>query len=183
MDSKEHNTQLHTVTVWRNLLLVGVGLSLIINILLGIAVLMKSHTTILVPSPAGRVYQIGETVNASYLEDVARDVALTVLNIHPGNTDYVRDAVLKMAHPSFYGDFKRFFDTLLTDIRSRKMATAFYPTTITAKPDQLTVHVTGTLKSFIGKSEVDDESVSYRIAFNNTAGRLTLTGFEEEQDK
>lgn len=183
MDLGSHNAHLHSVTVWRNLLLAGMGLSLTVNVLLGLAVLTKRETVVMVPSPAGRIYSTGERVNAAYLEDSARDVALTMLNVHPGTTDYVRDAILKIAHPAFYGPFKRTFDVWLADIKARKLATAFYPTTITADTHALTVRVTGVLKSFIGKSQVDSETVTYRIGFDNAAGRLTLSLFEEETDQ
>jgi len=181
MDLAGHNAHLHSMTVWRNLLLAGLGLSLSVNVLLGLAVLAKRETVVMVPSPAGRVYTTGERVNTAYLEDMARDVALTFLNVHPGTTDYVQDAILKIAHPAFYGQFKRAFDTWLSDIKARKLATAFYPTTVTADTRALTVRITGVLKSFIGESQVDSELVAYRIGFVNAAGRLTLTQFEEEK--
>ncbi len=183
MERSSHNTQLHRTTIWRNILLIGMGLSLTINLLLAFAVLDKRQSVVVIPSPAGQVYRIGEVVNPAYLEDMARDVALTVLNLHPGTTDYVSDAILKMAHPAFYGDFKRYFDGWLTDIRRRKLSTAFYPTTVTANTHDLTVRITGTLKSYIGKAEVDSESVAYLIGFHNAAGRLTLSRFEEEQEQ
>ncbi|MFQ5535491.1 MAG: TraE/TraK family type IV conjugative transfer system protein [Sphingomonadales bacterium] len=181
MERANHNTRLHTVTVWRNLLLVGMGMSLSVNLVLGLVALDKRQSVILVPSPAGQTYQLGETVNAAYLEDMGRDVALTFLNVHPGTTDYVRDAVLKIAHPAFYGEFKRHFDSWMTDIKARKLSTAFYPTTIAADTPKLTVRVTGVLKSFIGEAQVDSEQVAYVIGFNNAAGRLSLSRFEEEQ--
>jgi len=181
MERASHNTQLHVATVWRNLLLVGLGLSLSANLALGLAILDKRQSVIVVPSPAGQTYQLGESVNAAYLEDMARDVALTFLNVHPGTTDYVRDAILKIAHPAFYGEFKRHFDGWLADIKRRKLSTAFYPTTITANTATLSVRITGVLKSFIGEAQVDAEKVAYVIGFNNAAGRLTLSRFEEEQ--
>lgn len=183
MEHTAHNIQLHTATVWRNLLLVGMGLSLSTNLMLGLAVLNKRQSIVTIPSPAGRAYQLGESVNAAYLEDMARDVVLTFLNVHPGTTDYVRDAILKTAHPAFYGQFKRHFDGWLADIKHRKLATAFYPTTITADTKALSVRVTGVLKSFIGKAQVDTETVAYVIGFTNAAGRLTLSRFEEEQNQ
>jgi len=183
MEHSSHNTQLHVATVWRNLLLVGMGLSLSANLVLGLVVLDKRQSIVVVPSPAGQIYQLGYTVNAAYLEDMGRDVALTFLNVHPGTTDYVRDAILKIAHPSFYGEFKRHFDSWMTDIKARKLSTAFYPTTITADTQKLSVRVTGVLKSFIGEAQVDAEQVAYIIGFNNAAGRLTLSRFEEEQEQ
>ncbi len=181
MEHARHNTQLHTVTVWRNLLLVGLGLSLASNLVLCIVVLNKHQSIIVVPSPAGQTYRLGETVNAAYLEDMARDVALTFLNVTPETTDYVRDAILRIADPAFYGDFKRLFDVWIVEIKGRRLSTAFYPTTITADTQALTVRVGGVLKSFIGKAEVDSETLSYLIGFNNVAGRLTLSHFEEEK--
>ncbi len=183
MEHASHNTQLHTATVWRNLLLVGMGLSLSSNLVLGLAILDERQSVVVVPSPAGQTYQLGETVNTAYLEDMGRDVALTFLNVHPGTTDYVRDAILKIAHPAFDGEFKRHFDSWMEDIRRRKLSTAFYPTTIIADPAKLSVRVTGVLKSFIGEAQVDAESIIYIIGFNNAAGRLTLSRFEEEQSQ
>ncbi|NKB55042.1 MAG: hypothetical protein GKS00_01790 [Alphaproteobacteria bacterium] len=180
MDRAGHNAQLHGAIVWRNLLLAGMGLSLTGNLLLGLAVLSGRETVVLVPSPAGRVYTAGDSVNAAYLEDMARDVVLTLFNVHAGTTDYVRDAVLKMAHPAFYGQFKLRFDGWMAEVRQRKLATAFYPTTIAADTATLSVRVTGVLRSFIGEAQVDAETVAYRIVFDNAAGRLTLSLIEEE---
>ncbi len=181
MEHARHNTQLHTVTVWRNLLLVGLGLSLASNLVLGVVVLDKRQSVIVVPSPAGRTYRLGENVNAAYLEDMSRDVALTFLNVNPETTDYVRNAILKIADPAFYGEFKRLFDVWMVEIRNRKLSTAFYPTALTADTRDLSVRVSGVLKSFIGKAEVDSEALTYLIGFNNVAGRLTLSRFEEEK--
>ncbi len=181
METAAHNARLHTVTVWRNLLLVGMGLSLAGNLVLAVAMLSRERTVVLVPSPAGRVYSLGATVNAAYLEDMARDVTLTLLNVHPGATAYVGDAILKMAHPSFHGAFKRRFDAWMEEVTRRKLSTAFYPTTLTADPKTLTVRITGVLKSFIGEAEVDSETVAYSLAFDYAAGRLTLASFREEE--
>lgn len=184
MDRGIANSRLAAVTVWRNLLLAGLGLSLAVNVMLAAFVMGKHQSVVLLPSVrAGGTYELGAAgVSRAYLEDMARTVTHTMLNITPGVDDYVLDSLLSLTHPSFYGSFRGQFEDWVAEVRDRNLSTAFYPLSLRSDPAALSVTVTGVLRSYIGEKQVDEERVIYRLSFDYTGTRLTLASLQEQRE-
>lgn len=183
MDHGLANARLHTVTVWRNLLLIGLGLSLSVNIMLSVFVLSKRHSVVLLPTiRSGGAYEIGDRINRAYLEDTARTIIHTLLNVTPGVRENVLESLLAQTHPSFYGEFRRYFSDWMEEVKSRNIATAFYPLSIRSDPATLQVTIKGILRSYIGSQKVDEERVTYLMTFDYTGTRLTLARLTEERE-
>ena len=64
----------------------------------------------------------------------------------------------------------------------RDLATAFYPTSIEADTERLSVEIAGELVTWIGREESSRNGRRYRLTFRIDGGRIGLLRFEEMED-
>ncbi len=160
------------------------ALSLVANLALSVGMAGRDATTVLVPAVSGPVWEVGSTwAGRRYLEDAARTAAVTLLTLTPENAGHVREAAARMSAPEARGAIGAWVAAEAERMARRDLATAFYPESIAADPETLTVEVRGRLAAWIGREEVSRERKAYRLAFRVEGGRLGLLRFEEMEDE
>ena len=163
-------------------------LSMTANLTLTLGFAGRETVTVLLPATAGPAWELGSggagmgPAGARYLEDMARTVAVTLLTLTPENAAHVRLAAARMSHPSARGAIGAWVETEAGRMAGRDLASAFYPDSIEADPERLTVEISGELVTWIGREEAAREDRRYRLAFRVEAGRIGLLRFEQLED-
>ncbi len=168
----------------RNLFVLFLFVSMLINLLLAFCLISRDRTTILLPNVISGPYQITQkTLSANYVEDIARDVVTTILNRTPNNIEYITSTILKIAHPASYGVLKVKLTELGETIQQKRVTTAFYPSSISLDKDGLTAFVHGDLHTYVGQVQTSKEQKIYKIGFSYENGKLFLRKFIEHKIK
>ena len=138
---------------------------------------------LLVLSMTGPAWEVGGgRAGARYLEDMARTAAVTLLTLTPENAAHVRRTAARLAHASARGAIGAWVESQAARMAGRDLATAFYPTSIEADTERLSVEIAGELVTWIGREESSRNGRRYRLAFRIDGGRIGLLRFEEMED-
>ena len=163
-------------------------LSMTANLALTVGLAGRETATVLLPAAAGPEWRVGGSgagmgpAATRYLEDMARTVAVTLLTLTPENAGHVRLAAARLAHASARGAIGAWVEAEAARMAGRDLASAFYPDSIEADPERLTVEIAGELVTWIGREEAAREDRRYRLAFRIDAGRIGLLRFEQMED-
>lgn len=164
----------------RILLSVVGALLLIINLLLSLYIFLQDKQTIIVPSFIPREFNVTtKTASSEYIELMARDIAMQVLNLTQENYEYTKNSLLRIAHPTSYGQLKTQLDELATDIRDRNLSINFTISNIVVDQEGQSAQVSGYLETKVGSKTVSRDLKTYSILFSYVAGTLTLRNFFE----
>ena len=159
------------------------GLSMAANLALSVGLSVREASTVLLPAVSGPVWEVGDgRASARYLEDMARTAAVTLLTLTPENAGHVRVAAARMSHASARGAIGAWVESEASRMAGRDLATAFYPASIEADTERLTVEIAGELVTWIGREEVSRADRRYRLAFRIDGGRIGLLRFEQLED-
>lgn len=180
MESIQHGLQLSNVIRQRNIVGAALIASFLVIILLSISIFFKSRIVIITPSVIAKEYEISNNkVSKAYLEDMSRDIITTMLNLTPNNVNYMSETILKMVHPSAYGEVKKELLAIQSDVILRKVATVFYPVEIKVDEEKLITQIEGDFYTFVGNTMTDKKRKTFQISFNYTGAKLTIGGFSE----
>ena len=158
-------------------------LSMTANLALGIGLAGREAVTVLVPAVTGPAWEVGGgRAGARYLEDMARTAAVTLLTLTPENAAHVRRTAARLAHASARGAIGAWVESQAARMAGRDLATAFYPTSIEADTERLSVEIAGELVTWIGREESSRNGRRYRLTFRIDGGRIGLLRFEEMED-
>ena len=156
------------------------ALSALSNLALSVGLATRGSATVLVPAVAGPVWEVGDGwAGRRYLEDAGRTAAATLLTLTPENAGYVREAAARMSHASARGAVGAWVAAEAERMSRRDLASAFYPSRVSADPETLEVEVRGELATWIGREEASRTRKTYRLAFRVDGGRLGLLRFED----
>lgn len=187
MTEKEYTKRLQITIKQRNII---IGISLILFILLVVVIGLltaKSKTVVLVPSNLETEMRISSDgdVSQSYVEQFARDVMYTALNITPHSIGYSNKAILEIAHPKLHKNLSHQFALHEKDVIRKNISSYFSLHNFKFNDEsKLKVMVEGELVTFIGKDLVSKEIKHYKLSFELNGTKLSLIGFKElEIDK
>ena len=162
------------------------ALSMVANLALAVGLAGRDAVTVLVPAVTGPAWEVGASLGgragARYLEDMARTAAVTLLTLTPENAAHVRRAAARLSHASAQDAIGTWVEVQAARMAGRDLATAFYPASIEADTERLTVEIAGELVSWIGREESSRNDRRYRLAFRIDGGRIGLLRFEEMED-
>ena len=82
---------------------------------------------------------------------MARTAAVTLLTLTPENAGHVRRAAARLAHASARGAIGAWVEAQAGRMAGGDLATAFYPVSIEADTERLTVEIAGELVTWIGR--------------------------------
>ena len=85
----------------------------------------RDREIVLTPTVARPLTISSAGVTAEYLEMVTRDTALLLLNRSPEGLDYWMENILKLAHPSAYGQLKADLMQIVTEQRGSDVSQSF----------------------------------------------------------
>jgi conjugal transfer pilus assembly protein TraE len=167
----------------RKLLAMHGVLLMVVNLLLATSIYFNNTKTILVPLSLNKQVSVGiKDVSNEYIELIARDLTQSILNITPDNYLYIKESVLKLAHPRFYGELQQQLDDLVQDVKTRQIGIHFSPIEMNINKDELTAQVNGYLETKIGLKQISKEIKKYHLAFDYTGSQFTLKEFYEVLD-
>lgn len=146
-----------------------------------LAYVLARETVRIVPPEIHRPYQIGAGyANKDYLADMASYVLGSVLTVTPETVDHNNKVILKMAHPDGYPALKTSLDSAAARLKKERITTLWGPRNESIDEHALTVHASGSLKTFIADKLVSESPRDYLVKFLiTTSGRLYVTKIEE----
>ncbi len=155
-----------------------IGLSALMatsNIVLSIALFLKSERIILVPPHITKTFWVdGGTVSKEYLEEMGLYMSKLLLDLSPTSFAYNHETLLKYATPEAYGALKK---QLLEDgdyYTKLQLSTHFKPTEVKANPNKLHVEVKGNLTSYVAGKEIHSSLETISLQFSLRGAGLLL---------
>jgi len=185
MQTSDLILQAEKILKQRNIAIVVSSVLLFSNFFLSTAVFFNEKEYVLVPNTLEKEALVSSgKMSMSYLEPITRDVVNTMFSITPLNTEYVVKSILKITHPSFYGELKASLFQRNQDIIKRRLSLHFYPQTIVPGEEENSVVVVGKLSTYLGKEEVSSEDKSYSITYIKEGSfRPLILNFQEIDPK
>ena len=165
----------------RNELLVIMLAMLGIIILLSIALASgfgRDERVIIIPPNMHAVGYVDKNgVSDSYLSDMTRYYALMFLDVTPSDAASETSELLRYAAPESYGALK---DQLLAQsetLKKHQLSLRFVPNSTEVDSNALVADITGDLHFYVGKAEVNNLRVTYRVHYRLHNGSLLISGF------
>ncbi len=187
MQTEFAHAQAQRYLAQRNRLVVTCAVLGTISVLALGAAITRDEQVVLVPVTSETLTVSSGGIDAHYLELVARDTALMLLNRSPESLDYWMEQILKVADPAAHGSLKAELVAIVDEQRGSDIAQAFVISGLAIDTDRLTATVSGTLKTFVGAQVIASQERSFRFAWARRGLSLGLTGFEQistsEQDQ
>lgn len=169
--------QLQKVLRQRNLLvLASAALTVVAGFGL-VAASSRDREVILQPISNAPLTVSSAGVSRPYLEMVTRDAAVMMFNRTPASLEYWTESVLKIVHPSAYGQMKGELLKLANDQRGSSVAYFFTIEGMKVDPDALTSQVSGVLHTMVGRQEVSALKRTYQFQWTYTGLELRLVRF------
>jgi conjugal transfer pilus assembly protein TraE len=183
MEKEKSLLSLNLVLKQRNILAATCALLIVSNTILAVTSLFSTREMILIPNGLDKETAISnKKMSPAYLEAITRDVIGLMLNITPSNTDYAIRSVLKITHPSFYGQLKHELSRNAEDVIKRRITTFYFPKSIQVTGDTK-VMVTGDLSTYLGKEMMNEEVKSYSITYAYEGFKPLVIDFHEVDPK
>ncbi|KPF82195.1 hypothetical protein IP70_22225 [alpha proteobacterium AAP38] len=180
---KPNDSRASVLARQRNLLVAGLGVTLVALLLNGAWGRVCVSRTVLVPTLTQESWVGSDgTASASYLIDAARYVADRLYNRSPANASLINEELLRVAHAGQYGALKEQFERELLDgrLKERDVATTHFPESVTATPAEQTVTLITTVATFVGDKRVANERLKVTISFKSDGGVPKWYGLREE---
>lgn len=162
------------------LFLVLLCASLVINMLQGIERLTVTEKVVVLPPDIKKdIWIKGNAVSEGYLEEWGLYLTNLLLNVSATTMRYQSELALRHVSPDFSGKLKLQFKKDEEALKKNNATTTFLPKEIVVHEKDMTVHITGTFASYIGKERVSAHEHTYELKFIFNKGRfLQLTHFK-----
>jgi conjugal transfer pilus assembly protein TraE len=168
----------------RNRLLLVLGISGLMNILLGsslFCVIGKERVLVVPPVISREFWIASDSVSDSYLEQMSEFFSSLVLNVTPSSFSARSEQLLQHVDPSTYSIVKTQLVEQGMEVTRRAMSTSFHPISFKVDRKNLMVEVKGELKILIGNSPIETKTQVYQIQFSHRNGRIYIREFKEVQ--
>lgn len=159
------------------LLRIGIGASLALNGAFGWALIAQPATVVLLPPHVAETLEfIDGKANAEYYKSWAWSIAMMMGNIDPGNIEFIRKELQRIADTGLYRDLQDRLQAELEDIRRDRAVITFSPREVVHDPALDLFFVTGrqTLGGPAGKV-IASRQITYEMAFTQRRLRIWLT--------
>ena len=159
---------------------VGLLLSIVLLFVQSYVHSIAEHRVVLVPSVLSPNMMISNKgVSKDYLTYFAKDVVYLLLNVTPETTKSSKKALRRLIHPESFARIAKEFDGYIADIQSKEATLSFSITELDVDIDNLSVDVTGYLRTYVGSKQVSSDLKNYRVAFKHSGALLLLNEFAE----
>ena len=172
------NRYQQTVTQ-KNFLLGFLCVSLLLNVLQVVERLTVTEKVIVLPPSITKdVWIKGNSVSESYLEEWSLYLTNLLLNVSGKTIGYQSELALRHVSPDFSGKLQKKFKKDAAALQKNNATTTFFPKEIRVLEKTMTVFVTGTFTTYVGKEKVSQHEQTYQLNFVFNKGRfLQLTNF------
>lgn len=150
------------------------------DLLLGVALMMKSERTVVTPPEIHKTFWVSDDhASPEYLEQMALWFAGLVLNISPANVEYQNELFLRYATPDGHGRMKSLMAVQAKRIKRLNASQVFYLNRYKIDPDHMQVALSGQLKKWVGEEPLPVEDKTFRARFRMEGGRMLVSEFKE----
>lgn len=174
-------TNLVEVIKQRNELLVILLAMFVVILLLSIALASgfgRDERVIIIPPNMHAIGTVDKNgVNDSYLADMTRYYALMFLDVTPSDATADMDELLRYAAPESYGALKDQLLAQAATLKKHQLSLRFVPISTEVDSKALVADITGDLHFYVGKAEVNNLRVTYRVHYRLHNGSLLISGF------
>lgn len=175
--------KLRAAQMARNLLLIGIGLSLTVNVLLSIRLSAESTQVVLVPTRVADGIVARGGVDVRHMESIALDAVYAMYNISPATVRYGRDVIERVSSAQQRASLLEQYDDVAEDIRQRRISTVFRPVKVTHDLGRLQVTVEGRLSTYLNTVEVSDVPRKIVLTFSEEAASVRLSQMQLQQQE
>lgn len=175
-----YGNHLQKLVKTRNLLVLAIVVSVLLNLIQAIATVRFSNntTTVVVPAEIKEPFTIkGKKLSAEYLRQMSDYFAALVLNVTPESMTDKTNSILRYVHPSVYGEMKAYLFNEANNLKRNQQSRFFTPTNFDVDEEQNKVIVEGDETHLIGKLEAFRERRRYALTFSYEHGQLYLNSF------
>ncbi len=153
--------------------------SLMLNILQGVERLTVTEKVIVLPpSITKEIWIKGNSVSESYLEEWSLYLTNLLLNVSAKTIGYQSELALRHVSPEFSGKIQQKFKKDAAALQKNNATTTFFPKEIRVIEKTMTVFVTGTFATYVGKEKISAHEQTYQLNFIFNKGCfLQLTNF------
>jgi conjugal transfer pilus assembly protein TraE len=179
---KTYYNHLQKLVRLRNSLVLGLGLSIALNLIQAIATVCLSHTTrtILVPTEVKEPMWVAEhKLSSEYLRQITDYFVGLFLNTTPESIPDKSNTILKYVHPSAYGEVRAYLQEEEKHMKHNQQARFFSPIRFEVDAKLNKVVVTGDEIHLIGKLEAFRERRNYEVTYLYQHGQLYLQAFRK----
>ena len=185
MNYETAQTQIQVLTGrLHHLLLISTGL-LVANIFLVWLVIWSflHQKRTIVPAEVRQAFTISDnTVDASYLRQMALVFIAERLNITPSNIEQNHNIILEYTDPKFYSAFVGVLAQEKQAVIKQNISSVFYPEQIIPNTKDLSVVITGSLVHWVGAATLAPVKKTYLLKFSYRSGELKVQSFSEQTD-
>ncbi len=169
----------HQIVSQKNFLLGFLGVSLLLNILqVAERLTVTEKIIVLPPSITKDVWIKGNSVSESYLEEWSLYLTNLLLNVSAKTIGYQAELAMRHVSPDFSGKIQKKLVRDTDALQKNNATTTFSPKEIKVIEKTMTVYVTGTFSTYVGKERVSAHEQTYQLNFVFNKGRfLQLTQF------
>ena len=163
------------------LLLISIGL-LIANLFLVwlVSWSLFHQKRVVVPVTLKQSFVVSDnTVDASYLQQMALFFIAERLSVTPGNINSSHNLILQYTDSRFYPEFFAILAKEKEAVIKQNISSAFYPEEVIPNPKELNVIIKGTLAHWVGSAPLTPVKKSYLIKFSYRSGDLKIGSFFE----
>jgi conjugal transfer pilus assembly protein TraE len=178
MQQRHYVSQLQQLTLEKKCYLIAMLLlaSVVLIETLFLVFTQKQERTVIVPMQLAHSFWVDEkTVSASYLTEMARFIASSVLTVTPESVETQEANLLRFTYPAHRGQLQHHWQAWRSRIESEKVSHVFIPEQVEVDMSTLSATVTGELITFMGREQLQQVEASYLLGFIYHNGRLWLS--------
>jgi conjugal transfer pilus assembly protein TraE len=186
MDFKTYQSQLSQLSARFNLMVCLVFGLLVSNVILSCFVYKawNHHTVEITPFSGSPGYlKSASSVDSAYLSLMTRNFVNERLNVTPETVDANHKSLLSFVSHENYSNVLRELAQEAKVIKDKKISSIFYITGLKPNAGELSAHVSGVLKRYVGLQALDEQRMSYGLQFHYKDGRLSIVKFAPLKEK
>jgi len=186
MQLKNFGTMLDISKAMNRLTFIGFLFMTALSVILGLCVyrLIDHKTTVVVPAHINKHFTVSyETVDQSYILQMARFILSLQLNVTPSNVVDNHNLILSYVSSNQYHSLLEILKEDENAIISSKISSVFYPQgTAVVDMNHLAIRISGVLKKWVGERELEPKKATYEIDFSYKNGTLLVQSINELQE-
>lgn len=151
--------------------------SMLLNILLGIGVVMadRTHRETVIPPEISKTFWVEDRkASDSYLEQMGLFIIRLALDVSPASGEYQMRQILRYTLPSSYGLLEKHLLEQTKRMSRDKVSTSFAVTAVSVNQAMQSVKFNGTLRTMLVDKTVAETSKTYEVRFAFGGGRIYL---------
>lgn len=183
MIKHSRDSKLNELSLAINRLLIALGVVAIIALLLAASVMKLSgkreRVVIVPPNISEPFYLANSYVSEAYLRQMADYYTRLIYNVTPKSVDTQIETLLNHVDSGRYHELRSQLTRKAEEIKSKNLATAFFPTRFDVDEKTMNVYVEGDFAMILGREKQRLERKQFLLIFDYKDGRIWLKQIRE----